>query len=166
MVKVILTHLGSFDLKPFLIDPLHKSSNWFCHCWRQPPCKYSESKLKLFQAARVADSQQSWKHFLILMISMNDLLLMGCTPTSINYGGGGELGSASYWNRSTSLFDFRKSMKFVSYRIVKSSIMLLWLDFFFVKQWPYSTAAKHCHSSNTKGRNVIKGSDHETETQG
>lgn len=46
----------------------------------QPLCWDAQSKLKLFEAARVADSQQSWKHFLMLTFSASDLLLMGCTP--------------------------------------------------------------------------------------
>lgn len=46
----------------------------------QPLCWDAQSKLKLFEAARDADSQQSWKHFLMLTFSASDLLLMGCTP--------------------------------------------------------------------------------------
>lgn len=87
MLKVILTHFGCFDLKPLLTDPPHKSSNWFCHCQPQPLCKGSESKLKLFHAARVADSQPSWKHLLMLMISTSDSPLMGSTPTFMSDGG-------------------------------------------------------------------------------
>lgn len=111
MVKVILTHLGCFDLKPLLTDPPHKSSNWFCHCQPQPLCKDSESKLKLFHAARVADSQQSWKHFLMLMISASDLLLMGCTPAFMSDGG---------WALSHIL------RKFWSLQIILFALVFLW----------------------------------------
>lgn len=114
MVKVILTHLGCFDPKPLLTDPPHKSSNWFCHCRPQPLCRDSESKLKLFQAARVADSQRSWKHFLMLTISASDLLLMGCTPTLWAAGGGPCL---IRWDRNGSLFPFKEMMKFANYLI-------------------------------------------------
>lgn len=63
MLKVILTHLGCFDLKPLLTDPPHKSSNWFCQCQPQALHKGLESKLKLLHAGRAADDQLREKSF-------------------------------------------------------------------------------------------------------
>lgn len=173
MVKVILTHLGCFDPKPLLTDPPHKSSNWFCHYRPQPLCKDSESKLKLFQAPRVADSQQSWKHFLMLTISASDLLLMGCTPTFFEQWGW-EVEEGGWF-----FISFQKMMKFANYFIFWFALVFLWhlqslyvvllLKSLLLWFWllcceaanrlgfatvPHSscevTAAKHCHSSVTE----------------
>lgn len=82
----------------------------------QPLCWDAQSKLKLFEAARVADSQQSWKHFLMLTFSASDLLLMGCTPIFFQcvYVEGDV---CLILKNSSFLFLFKKIMQFANYLV-------------------------------------------------
>lgn len=159
MVKVMLTHLGCFDPKPLLTDPLRRSSNWFCHCRPQPLCTDSELELKLFQAVRVADSQQSWKHFLMLVIRATDSPLMACTPTFLSSRWGG---TACHTLRTEMHHPFMKMIKpandlicgyirAVSAKPLCSSLsVVLRLGFTLQCHGCRVTAAKRCHGGVTK----------------
>lgn len=99
----------------------------------QPLCWDAQSKLKLFEAARVADSQQSWKHFLMLTFSASDLLLMGCTPIFFQcvYVEGDV---CLILKNSSFLFLFKKIMQFANY-LVCACISDFFFPFFSETDW-------------------------------
>lgn len=80
-----------------------------------------ESTLKLLRAARVADSQRSWKRFLMLTISASDLLLMGCAPTFLR-GGSGGAGAGSCTLGRWSLLDLKWWHLFFNYLVLLSCL--------------------------------------------
>lgn len=118
MLKVILTHLGCFDLKPLLTDPPHKSSNWFCHCQPQALRKGFGVKVKA-----LPHCQSCWQPAQLKAPSnaddQRDSLLMGSAPTVTGAG------KDSNWDQHFFILVYGREKK-KTFQIMQCSFLSFW----------------------------------------